>query len=151
MKNNYLFQLTMSSITISYCVSKSYFLCGLREPASQKLDQILVRSLNVQRLKTGDFVSLSLTGDRLVEVYRGLNPNSQSCSNCGNHRHKMPLKNRVYEFPECGYTRDRDLNVARNRECWSEGIYIPESSDLAVSSTPVSFWSRQTLPSSDRS
>jgi putative transposase len=62
-------------------------------------------------------------------------PSSQICSNCGNHRHKMPLKNRVYHCPECGHTQDRDLNAAKNIERWFEGIYIPERSELAVSST----------------
>ncbi|MEG4454889.1 RNA-guided endonuclease TnpB family protein [Microcoleus sp. N9_A1] len=71
---------------------------------------------------------------QLVLVER-MFPSSQICSNCGNHRHKMPLKNRVYQCPECGYTGDRDLNAARNLERWFEGIYIPECSDLAVSST----------------
>ncbi|XZO03937.1 MAG: RNA-guided endonuclease InsQ/TnpB family protein [Microcoleus sp.] len=51
------------------------------------------------------------------------------------HRHKMPLKNRVYVCPECGHTEDRDLNAARNIERWFEGIFVPSRSDLAVSST----------------
>lgn len=62
-------------------------------------------------------------------------PSSQICSNCGNHRHKMPLKNRVYVCPDCGYKADRDLNAAKNIERWFEGIFIPSRSDLAVSST----------------
>lgn len=62
-------------------------------------------------------------------------PSSQICSNCGQHRHKMPLKNRVYICPECGHTEDRDLNAAKNIERWFDGIHIPERSDWAVSST----------------
>ncbi|MGB3653766.1 MAG: RNA-guided endonuclease TnpB family protein [Rivularia sp. (in: cyanobacteria)] len=52
-------------------------------------------------------------------------PSSQVCSNCGNHRHKMPLKNRVYVCPDCGHTEDRDLNAAKNIDRWFENIYIP--------------------------
>lgn len=67
-------------------------------------------------------------------------PSSQICSNCGNHRHKMPLKNRTYICPKCGHTEDRDLNAAKNLERWFEGILIPTRSDLTsqtVSSTEI--------------
>ncbi|MFB8789234.1 MAG: RNA-guided endonuclease TnpB family protein [Potamolinea sp.] len=73
---------------------------------------------------------------KLVLVNR-MFPSSQICSNCGNHRHKMPLKNRVYICPECGHTEDRDLNAAKNIERWFEGIYIPIRSDQTVSSTEI--------------
>ena len=61
-------------------------------------------------------------------------PSSQICSNCGNHRHKMPLKNRLYVCPDCGHLEDRDLNAAKNINRWFEGIFVPERSD-AVSLT----------------
>ncbi|WP_017306711.1 RNA-guided endonuclease InsQ/TnpB family protein [Spirulina subsalsa] len=78
--------------------------------------------------KTEKFDSKLILVDRMF-------PSSQICSNCGNHRHKMPLKNRVYICPECGHTEDRDLNAAKNIERWFERIFIPSRSDLAVSST----------------
>ncbi|WP_445250381.1 RNA-guided endonuclease InsQ/TnpB family protein [Microcoleus sp. OTE_8_concoct_300] len=78
--------------------------------------------------KTEKFSSFLTLVDRMF-------PSSQICSNCGQHRHKMPLKNRVYVCPECGHTEDRDLNAAKNIERWFEGIFIPSRSDLAVSST----------------
>jgi len=78
--------------------------------------------------KTEKFSSKLTLVDRMF-------PSSQICSNCGKHRHKMPLKNRVYVCPECGNTEDRDLNAARNIERWFEGIFVPSRSDLAVSST----------------
>ncbi|MCC5615395.1 transposase [Nostoc sp. CHAB 5836] len=78
--------------------------------------------------KTEKFQSKLILVDRFF-------PSSQICSNCGNHRHKMPLKNRVYICPDCGHTEDRDLNAAKNIERWFEGIFIPSRSDLAVSST----------------
>jgi putative transposase len=61
-------------------------------------------------------------------------PSSQICSNCGNHRHKMPLKNRLYQCPDCGHSEDRDLNAAKNIDRWFDGIHIPERSRHAASS-----------------
>lgn len=72
--------------------------------------------------KTEKFSSELILVDRFF-------PSSQICSNCGNHRHKMPLKNRVYVCPDCGHTEDRDLNAAKNIERWFEGIFIPIRSD----------------------
>ena len=72
--------------------------------------------------KTEKFSSQLILVDRFF-------PSSQICSNCGNHRHKMPLKNRVYVCPDCGHTEDRDLNAAKNIERWFEGIHIPIRSD----------------------
>ena len=63
-------------------------------------------------------------GSELILVDRFF-PSSQICSNCGNHRHKMPLKNRVYVCPDCGYKADRDLNAARNIDRWFADIFIP--------------------------
>ncbi|MGL4880680.1 MAG: RNA-guided endonuclease InsQ/TnpB family protein [Waterburya sp.] len=80
--------------------------------------------------KTEKFSSKLVLVDRFF-------PSSQICFNCGNHRHKMPLKNRVYECPDCGYTEDRDLNAAKNIERWFEGIHIPIRSDQTVSSTEI--------------
>lgn len=42
-------------------------------------------------------------------------PSSQICSNC-KHQQKMPLKERVYNCPECGLSIDRDLNASINLE-----------------------------------
>lgn len=49
----------------------------------------------------------------------------------------MPLKNRVYECPECGHSEDRDLNAAKNIERWFEGIHIPIRSDQMASSAKI--------------
>jgi putative transposase len=71
--------------------------------------------------KTEKFSSQLILVDRMF-------PSSQICSNCGQHRHKMPLKNRVYVCPNCGNTEDRDLNAAKNIERWFEGTFIPTRS-----------------------
>ena len=47
----------------------------------------------------------------------------------------MPLRVRVFECPNCGNIQDRDLNASKNIERWFKGIFIPERSELAVSST----------------
>ena len=73
---------------------------------------------------------------KLILVER-MFPSSQICSNCGNHRHKMPLCERVFICPECGHKEDRDLNASKNIERWFEGIYIPIRSDQTVSSTGI--------------
>ncbi len=72
--------------------------------------------------KTEKFSSILILVDRMF-------PSSQICSNCGNHRHIMPLKNRVYVCPDCGNTEDRDLNAAKNINRWFENIFIPERSE----------------------
>ena len=92
--------------------------------------------------KTEKFSSQLVLVDRMF-------PSSQICSNCGKHRHKMPLKERVYKCPECGHTEDRDLNASKNIERWFEGIYIPIRSDQTVSQSRDCLWSGQTLQSSD--
>ena len=79
--------------------------------------------------KTEKFQSQLILVDRFF-------PSSQICSNCGNHRHKMPLKNRVYVCPDCGHTEDRDLNAAKNIDRWFADIHIPERSEM-VSSTLI--------------
>lgn len=80
--------------------------------------------------KCQKFSSLLVLVDRMF-------PSSQICSNCGNHRHKMPLKQRVYICPDCGHTEDRDLNAAKNIERWFEGIFIPIRSDQMASSAKI--------------
>lgn len=79
--------------------------------------------------KTEKFSSKLIFVDRFF-------PSSQICSNCGNHRHKMPLKNRVYVCSDCGYQANRDLNAARNIDRWFEDIFVPERSET-VSFTEI--------------
>jgi putative transposase len=51
-------------------------------------------------------------GSTLIVVDR-FYPSSQICSSCGN-RQKMPLKERVYNCPNCKTSIDRDLNASIN-------------------------------------
>jgi putative transposase len=47
----------------------------------------------------------------------------------------MPLKDRIYLCPECGHTEDGDLNAVKKIERWFDGIFVPDGSEMAVSST----------------
>ncbi len=80
--------------------------------------------------KTQKFSSQLILVDRMF-------PSSQICSGCGNHRHKMPLKERVYICPDCGHIEDRDLNAAKNIQRWFEGINIPIRWDQVASSAKI--------------
>jgi putative transposase len=54
-------------------------------------------------------------GIEIVEADRFF-PSSKKCSNCGNIKQDLKLKDRVYKCDECGLELDRDLNAARNLE-----------------------------------
>ena len=41
-------------------------------------------------------------------------PSSKTCSNCGNVRGKLTLRERTYKCEQCGLRIDRDLNAAIN-------------------------------------
>ncbi len=53
-------------------------------------------------------------------------PSSKTCSNCGNVKEKLSLKERTYSCSSCGLEIDRDLNAAINIK--QTGIKIPEVS-----------------------
>lgn len=56
------------------------------------------------------------------EFYGGINvlvvprtyPSSKLCSRCGNKKHNLKLKDRVYACSSCGLIMDRDLNASIN-------------------------------------
>lgn len=54
-----------------------------------------------------------LYDSKLVVVDRWF-PSSKTCSNCGNKKETLTLKERVFECSECGFVIDRDLNAAIN-------------------------------------
>lgn len=57
----------------------------------------------------------------LVQVGRFF-ASSKTCSNCGNKKDDLTLKDRVYSCDDCGHEMDRDLNAAINIK--QEGIKI---------------------------
>jgi len=60
-------------------------------------------------------------------------PSSKTCSNCGNVKEKLSLKERTYSCSSCGLEMDRDLNAAINIK--NTGIKIPE---VTVENTCIS-------------
>lgn len=52
-------------------------------------------------------------GRAVVEVDRWF-PSSKTCSACGSHQEKMPLRVRQWTCPDCGTRHDRDVNAAKN-------------------------------------
>jgi len=49
-------------------------------------------------------------------------PSSKTCSNCGNIKKDLTLKDRVYQCSSCGITLDRDYNASLN--ILEEGLKI---------------------------
>ena len=41
-------------------------------------------------------------------------PSSKTCSCCGNIKHNLKLKDRIYKCDKCGLEIDRDLNASIN-------------------------------------
>jgi putative transposase len=52
-------------------------------------------------------------GRELVQIDK-FYPSSKICSNCGNIKKDLTLKDRVYNCSACGRTIDRDYNAALN-------------------------------------
>ena len=76
----------------------------------------LAKALKEQKLNK--FMQLiedksSYRGIEIQEVDR-FYPSSKTCSNCGNIKKDLKLKDRTYKCPNCGLEIDRDLNAAKN-------------------------------------
>ena len=69
-------------------------------------------------------------------------PSSKTCSNCGNKKDSLSLKERKYVCNCCGYTQDRDLNAAINLKNLvggrtSEPILVEKPKSTLVETTKV--------------
>ena len=49
-----------------------------------------------------------------LKIIGRFEPSSKICSNCGNIKHDLTLKNRTYVCSKCGFELDRDLNASIN-------------------------------------
>lgn len=64
-------------------------------------------------------------GRELIKINQYF-PSSKTCSNCGNIKEQLSLKERTYSCDNCGFEMDRDLNAAINIK--NSGLKIPEVS-----------------------
>ena len=130
--NNYLKQLEkVNRIQRHIANQRKDFLHKKSLEIANLYDVVCVESLNMRALSNkgfgngkatmdngfGMFLSmleykLNERGKILIKVSKWY-ASSQICSNCGGVK-KMPLKERTYVCPECGFVIDRDYNAAIN-------------------------------------
>lgn len=96
-----------------------------------KPSRIVIETLNVRGMMKNKHLSKSIQEQRLHEVHRQLEykcelygiefvrvpmffPSSKMCSCCGNIKHDLKLKDRVYHCDACGLVIDRDFNASIN-------------------------------------
>ncbi len=73
-------------------------------------------------------------GRELVQIDKFF-PSSKTCSNCGNIKKDLTLKDRVYNCDSCGITIDRDYNASLN--ILEEGLRILSGRDDRDSSANI--------------
>ena len=70
--------------------------------------------------------AVSRSGGRMVEVPAPYT--TMTCSNCGARaKHRLPLSQREFCCPTCGFECDRDVNAARNVQQWAG--FVPTLDD----------------------
>lgn len=96
-----------------------------------KPSRIVIETLNVKGMMKNKHLSKAIQEQRLYEVHRQLTykcelygidlvrvpmffPSSKMCSCCGNIKHDLKLKDRVYHCYACGLIIDRDFNASLN-------------------------------------
>lgn len=101
------------------------------EIVKTKPSRIVIETLNVKGMMKNKHLSKAIQEQRLHEVHRQLTykcelysielvrvpmffPSSKMCSYCGNIKHDLKLKDRVYHCDACGLVIDRDLNASIN-------------------------------------
>ncbi|MCL2099963.1 MAG: transposase, partial [Oscillospiraceae bacterium] len=95
--------------------------------------KIVLEDLNVSGMMKNKPLSESIAEQNLNEFRRQIEykaewagievvtadrfyPSSKKCSNCGNIKRDLKLKDRVYKCDECGLSINRDVNAAKNLE-----------------------------------
>lgn len=101
------------------------------EIVKTKPSRIVIETLNVSGMMKNKHLSKAIQEQRLHEVHRQLTykcelygielvrvpmffPSSKMCSCCGNIKHDLKLKDRVYHCDTCGLIIDRDFNASIN-------------------------------------
>jgi len=95
--------------------------------------KIVMEDLNVKGMLKNKHLSKAISEQKFYEFIRQMKyksefngikfvqadrfyPSSKLCSNCGNIKHDLKLKDRVYVCERCGCTLDRDFNASINLE-----------------------------------
>jgi putative transposase len=101
------------------------------EIVKTKPARIVMETLNVKGMMKNKHLSKAIAGQKLYEFKRqieykchkyGINfvpadqwfASSKTCSNCGELKSDLKLKDRMYHCSHCGFSLDRDLNPAIN-------------------------------------
>lgn len=101
------------------------------EIVKTKPSRIVIETLNVKGMMKNRHLSKAIQEQRFHEVHRQLTykcelygielvrvpmffPSSKMCSCCGNIKHDLKLKDRVYRCDACGLVIDRDFNASIN-------------------------------------
>lgn len=96
-----------------------------------KPSRIVMENLNVKGMMKNKYLSKAISEQKFYEFIRQMkyksefngiefvqadrfHPSSKTCSNCGNIKKDLKLKDRVYVCPHCGLVIDRDKNASIN-------------------------------------
>ena len=83
--------------------------------------------LNITLFGALPFRRISKTAKRQRRTHlKKTAPTVATCSNCGNVKKDLKLKDRVYICPVCGLTIDRDLNASINIMFEGLKLYMSE-------------------------
>ena len=101
------------------------------EIVKTKPSKIVMENLNVRGMMKNKHLSKAIAEQKFYEFCRQIEykckyygiefvladrfyPSSKTCSNCGNIKKDLKLKDHIYKCPICGNIIDRDLNAAIN-------------------------------------
>ncbi len=93
--------------------------------------RIVIEDLNIKGMMKNRHLSKAIQEQKLYEFSRQIEykckfygiefikadrfyPSSKTCSNCGNIKKDLKLKDRVYKCDKCGFVIDRDVNASLN-------------------------------------
>ena len=102
-----------------------------RQLVNRKPERVVMEKLNVMGMMKNKYLAHAVIGQNFYEFRRQMQykcewagiefvladrfyPSSKTCSNCGNIKHSLRLKDRTYICDKCGSILDRDENAAIN-------------------------------------
>lgn len=75
-------------------------------------------------------------GVELIEADR-FSPSSKTCSGCGHVVAKLPLAQRTFSCPECGFVMDRDENAAVNLSRYENATATPRKAPRKIRKSKI--------------